>query len=48
MKLVGKTKLSHGIVMHYSTNNGNVESCFYPDDDFSNVFFCMLYYLKLK
>jgi len=32
MKLIGKTRLSHGVVMHYSINNGNVESCFYPDE----------------
>ena len=28
MKLIGKTKLPHGIVYHYSNDNGNIESCF--------------------
>lgn len=28
MKLIGQTKLPHGIVYHYSNNSGNIESFF--------------------
>ena len=28
MKLVGQTKLPHGIVFHYSNSSGNIESHF--------------------
>jgi len=28
MKLIGQTKLSHGIVYHYSNSRGNIESYF--------------------
>lgn len=28
MKLIGQTKLPHGIVYHYSNSRGNIESWF--------------------
>jgi len=28
MKYIGQTKLPHGIVVHYSNSNGNIESIF--------------------
>lgn len=28
MKLIGQTKLPHGIVYHYSNSSGYIESCF--------------------
>jgi len=38
MKYIGSTKLPHGIVMHYSNSNGNVESCFIENDSQESMF----------
>ena len=32
MKYIGQTRLPHGIVMHYSNRNGNIESIFVEND----------------
>jgi hypothetical protein len=35
MKYVERTKLDHGVVIHYQNSSGNIESCFienYPSD----------------
>ncbi len=32
MKYIGQTKLPHGIVMHYSSSSGNIESHFIEND----------------
>ena len=32
MKYIGQTKLPHGIVMHYSCANGNIQSHFIENE----------------
>jgi len=36
MKYIGQTRLPHGIVIHYSCANGNIQSFFVKDKDTSS------------